>query len=190
MRDWPRPAEGGGGLPAGHHRAFPLGIQALRRSRHRAHRLVRAHDRGPLRLAGSARLPGGGRLRLAHHRLARRNRLGETRRYTPFEFELTPHVRPGARRRLTLRVDDAERAFKLGGKQGYGTPAGSGRRRTWRRAERRPWARCISLPISTREGDGGGFLLEKAPQDLTLRLAFKTEAWPRWSAGSRAVTRR
>ena len=63
--------EGRGGLPAGHHRALPLGIQALRRSRHRADRLVCPHDRGSLGLAGAARLPGRRRRRLAHHGLAR-----------------------------------------------------------------------------------------------------------------------
>jgi hypothetical protein len=44
--------------------------------------------------------------------------------YTPFEFELTPHLHPGTKQRLTLRVDDADRAFKLEGKQGYGNARG------------------------------------------------------------------
>ena len=44
--------------------------------------------------------------------------------YTPFEFELTRHARPGADQRLVLRVDDAPRPFKLEGKQGYGNARG------------------------------------------------------------------
>ena len=44
--------------------------------------------------------------------------------YTPFEFELTRLAKPGADQRLVLRVDDAPRAFKLEGKQGYGNARG------------------------------------------------------------------
>lgn len=44
--------------------------------------------------------------------------------YTPFEFELTPHVQWGHEQPLVLRVDDAARAFKLEGKQGYGDVKG------------------------------------------------------------------
>jgi hypothetical protein len=44
--------------------------------------------------------------------------------YTPFELELTPAMRPGTEQRLVLRVDDAARAFKLEGKQGYGNARG------------------------------------------------------------------
>jgi hypothetical protein len=44
--------------------------------------------------------------------------------YTPFELELTKAARPGTEQRLVLRVDDAARAFKLEGKQGYGNARG------------------------------------------------------------------
>lgn len=44
--------------------------------------------------------------------------------YTPFEFELTPHVKPGSLHQLVLRVDDTEHKFKLYGKQGYGNARG------------------------------------------------------------------
>ncbi|HEX6927096.1 MAG TPA: glycoside hydrolase family 2 TIM barrel-domain containing protein [Longimicrobiaceae bacterium] len=44
--------------------------------------------------------------------------------YVPFEFELTPHLRPGEEQRLVLRIDDAAREFKLEGKQGYGNVRG------------------------------------------------------------------
>ncbi len=44
--------------------------------------------------------------------------------YTPFELELTPHLKPGQEQHLILRVDDTARAFKLEGKQGYGNARG------------------------------------------------------------------
>jgi hypothetical protein len=44
--------------------------------------------------------------------------------YTPFEFELTPHLKPGQEHRIVLRVDDSPRPFKLEGKQGYGNARG------------------------------------------------------------------
>ena len=44
--------------------------------------------------------------------------------YTPFEFELTPHLKPGQEHRIVLRVDDKARPFKLEGKQGYGNARG------------------------------------------------------------------
>ncbi len=44
--------------------------------------------------------------------------------YTPFEFDLTAFVRPGQAQRLSLRVDDLPRSFKLEGKQGYGNARG------------------------------------------------------------------
>ena len=43
--------------------------------------------------------------------------------YIPFSFELTPRITYGAQR-LTIRVDDAPRPFKLEGKQGYGNARG------------------------------------------------------------------
>ncbi|MEJ2504548.1 MAG: glycoside hydrolase family 2, partial [Gemmatimonadota bacterium] len=52
-------------------------------------------------------------------------RLGEHRGgYTPFEFELTPHLVPGQEQRLVIRVDDVDREFTLEGKQGYGDARG------------------------------------------------------------------
>jgi hypothetical protein len=44
--------------------------------------------------------------------------------YTPFEFELTPLLKPGQKQRLVLRVDDTPHPFKLEGKQGYGPAKG------------------------------------------------------------------
>lgn len=44
--------------------------------------------------------------------------------YTPFEFELTDHVKWGREQELVLRVDDTPHRFKLEGKQGYGPAKG------------------------------------------------------------------
>ncbi len=44
--------------------------------------------------------------------------------YTPFEFDITPHLKRGKTHRLVLRVDDTPHKFKLEGKQGYGRAAG------------------------------------------------------------------
>jgi hypothetical protein len=44
--------------------------------------------------------------------------------YTPFSFELTPHVTHGKPQHLVVRVDDKRREFTLYGKQGYGNARG------------------------------------------------------------------
>lgn len=44
--------------------------------------------------------------------------------YTPFEFDLTPFIKPGQNQKLVIRVDDTEYPFKLYGKQGYGNARG------------------------------------------------------------------
>jgi hypothetical protein len=44
--------------------------------------------------------------------------------YTPFEFDLTDHVRTRGKHRLILRVDDEDRSDRLVGKQGYGNARG------------------------------------------------------------------
>src|SRR5438093_621213 len=44
--------------------------------------------------------------------------------YIPFDFELTRYLGPAQKHLLVLRVDDAPRAFKLEGKQGYGNARG------------------------------------------------------------------
>ena len=103
-------------------------------------------------------------------------KLGENKGgYTAFEFELTPHVRAGTAQRLTLRVDDADRAFKLEGKQGYGNARG-----IWQtpyleaRGKAALGAVHFTPDLDGRKVTVDADLLEAAPQDLTLRLAFKT----------------
>jgi hypothetical protein len=103
-------------------------------------------------------------------------KLGENKGgYTPFEFELTPYVRAGTPQRLTLRVDDVDRAFKLEGKQGYGNARG-----IWQtpyleaRGKASLGAVHFTPDLDGRKVTVDADLLEAAPQDLTLRLAFKT----------------
>src|SRR5262249_28455583 len=95
--------------------------------------------------------------------------------YTPFEFELTPRAKPGAAQRLVLRIDDNDRAFKLEGKQGYGNARG-----IWQTAylEARGTAALAALhvtpDVAAKKATVEARLLDAAPQDLTLRLSFKT----------------
>jgi hypothetical protein len=100
--------------------------------------------------------------------------------YTPFEFDLTPHLKPGQEHRLVLRVDDAPREFKLEGKQGYGNARG-----IWQT----PFLEARgSVPLKvlhfSPDIDRGqvrveAWLLEKAPENLTLTLDFTNTAVPK-----------
>lgn len=44
--------------------------------------------------------------------------------YTPFSFDLTPHLQYGSPQTLIIRADDLRRPFTLYGKQGYGNARG------------------------------------------------------------------
>jgi hypothetical protein len=113
--------------------------------------------------------------------------------YVPFEFELTRYVKPGQKHRLVLRVDDAPRAFKLEGKQGYGNARG-----IWQTVylEARG-AVALRTVQFTPDVDRGRValavqLLEPAPRDLTVTLRFTNVALPsvtrRVSKGTARVT--
>jgi hypothetical protein len=100
--------------------------------------------------------------------------------YTPFEFDLTPHVRFGEDQRLVIRVDDEARDFKLEGKQGYGNARG-----IWQT----PYLEArgttpldvvhFSPDIERGEVHVDARLLAPAPGDLTVTLDFKTGGVPR-----------
>src|SRR5919108_4985538 len=99
--------------------------------------------------------------------------------YIPFEFELSNHAKPGQAQRLVLRVDDAPRAFKLEGKQGYGNARG-----IWQTPylEARGHTPFASLHF-TPDVDRGRVvvavrLLDKAPRDLTLTVRFRNAELP------------
>ncbi len=93
--------------------------------------------------------------------------------YTPFEFEITPYLKPGQTQRLVIRVDDTEHDFKLEGKQGYGAAKG-----IWQT----PYLEVRGdVPLAyvhfTPDIDQGKVtvearLHEAAPSDLPFRLEF------------------
>ena len=102
--------------------------------------------------------------------------------YTPFEFELTKHLKIGQDQRLVIRADDTAREFKLEGKQGYGNARG-----IWQTPylEARGAAPLRSLhfspDIQKQQVNVDARLLEPAPADLTLTLDFATGGLPRVS---------
>jgi len=95
--------------------------------------------------------------------------------YTPFEFELTPHLEPGREHRLVLRVDDAKRDFKLEGKQGYGNARG-----IWQTVylEARPGTHLAALQfvpdVNERKVVVCATLDKPAPAGVELHLRFLT----------------
>ena len=99
--------------------------------------------------------------------------------YTPFEFELTPHLRPGQEQQLVIRVDDVDREFTLEGKQGYGDARG-----IWQtpyleaRGPAPLRALHFSPDIDRDEVRVEARLLDPAPSDLTLTLRFPGTSLP------------
>ncbi len=95
--------------------------------------------------------------------------------YTPFEFEITPHLKFGYAQRLVIRVDDAARAFKLEGKQGYGEAKG-----IWQtpylEARGDTPLKAIHFSPDVEKGSVAveAYLHEPAPQTLNLRLDFES----------------
>lgn len=95
--------------------------------------------------------------------------------YTPFEFDLTPHVRIGEEQRLVIRVDDAARDFKLEGKQGYGNARGIWQTPYLEARGTTPLELVHFSPdIERGEVQVEARLLGPAPDDLTLSLDFRT----------------
>ena len=99
--------------------------------------------------------------------------------YTPFEFELTEHLRAGAQHRIVLRVDDRNRPFKLEGKQGYGNARG-----IWQTVylEARPKLFLTSLhfapDVDQERVEVTARLSSAAPSGTELSLSFKTGGLP------------
>jgi hypothetical protein len=95
--------------------------------------------------------------------------------YTPFEFELTPWLKAGQTHQLVLRVDDATRAFKLEGKQGYGNARG-----IWQTVylEARPQTHLQTIHFLPDIDQGKvvvkAALSGPAPANAALKLRFKT----------------
>jgi len=92
--------------------------------------------------------------------------------YTPFALELTALVRRGAQR-LVVRVDDTPHPFKLEGKQGYGPARGMWQTVYLEARGSAPLAAVHFTPHDDLSGVRVAVrLLEPAPRDLDLRLAF------------------
>lgn len=95
--------------------------------------------------------------------------------YTPFEFELTPHLKRGEAQRLVIRVDDTPHSFKLEGKQGYGEAKG-----IWQtpyleaRGDAPLKTIHYSSDIENNTVSVTAYLHEPASENLNLRLAFQT----------------
>jgi beta-galactosidase/beta-glucuronidase len=94
--------------------------------------------------------------------------------YTPFEFDLTAHLKKGKTHRLVLRVDDTPHKFKLEGKQGYGRAAG-----IWQTVylESRPSVALDTIhftpDIDSRKVSVRTILDKPAPADMNFKLQFK-----------------
>src|SRR6266511_2981907 len=101
-------------------------------------------------------------------------RLGEHQGgYTPFSFELTSYVRPGEGQRLVVCVDDTPHPFKLEGKQGYGKARGMWQTVYLEARGGDPLEFVHFTPSTDLSGVGVDVrLLEPAPRELTLRIAF------------------
>ncbi len=95
--------------------------------------------------------------------------------YTPFEFELTPHVKLDEEQSLVFRVDDTDHPFKLNGKQGYGQAKGIWQTPYLEARGESPLASVHFQPdIDRGIVQVKATLLEPAPADLSLELRFKT----------------
>src|SRR5439155_3154466 len=93
--------------------------------------------------------------------------------YIPFEFELTSHLAPGPKHLLVLRVDDAPRAFKLEGKQGYGNARGIWQTPYLEARGGVPLRALHFTPdVDRKRVVVSAQLLERAPRDLALTLRF------------------
>jgi hypothetical protein len=103
--------------------------------------------------------------------------------YTPFAFELTPHLDLDHDQLLVLRIDDTPHPFKLEGKQGYGPAKG-----IWQTAylEARPALYLETVrffpDIETGRVEVLARLPEAAPVDARLTVKFKTGNIPDASA--------
>jgi Glycosyl hydrolases family 2, sugar binding domain/Glycosyl hydrolases family 2, TIM barrel domain/Glycosyl hydrolases family 2 len=93
--------------------------------------------------------------------------------YTPFSFELTGANRTAGSKRLTVRVNDAERPFKLEGKQGYGKARGMWQTVYLEARGSAPIEAVHYTPRADLAGVGVDVRLrEPAPRDLAVRLQF------------------
>ncbi|MFM8361492.1 MAG: glycoside hydrolase family 2 protein, partial [Haliscomenobacter sp.] len=99
--------------------------------------------------------------------------------YTPFSFELTPHVKAGQNSRIYVRVDDKRRDFTLYGKQGYGNARGIWQT-TYLEARAAAFLEYVHCtPDIERREVGVEVALDRVPQqDLLVQAEIKTPGGP------------
>lgn len=99
--------------------------------------------------------------------------------YTPFSFELTPHLKYGQPQKLVVRADDTRREFTLYGKQGYGNARG-----IWQtvyvEARGNDFADAIHFipDIDKEQVTVTAWLPAEAVTDLKLSVSVKTSSAP------------
>src|ERR1041384_4117886 len=99
--------------------------------------------------------------------------------YIPFEFEVTRYLKPGQEQRLVLRIDDAPRAFKLEGKQGYGNARGIWQTPYLEARGGEPFrALHFSPDVDRKRVVVDARFLEKASRELMLTLHFENAELP------------
>lgn len=106
--------------------------------------------------------------------------LGEHRGgYTPFSFDLTPHLKPGRDQRLVVRVDDKRRMFTLYGKQAYGNARGIWQT-VYLEARGRHYLEALHLAPDIDSGrvTVTAYLPKPAARDLRLNLTIRGEGAP------------
>ncbi|MFZ6001470.1 MAG: glycoside hydrolase family 2 protein [Bacteroidota bacterium] len=99
--------------------------------------------------------------------------------YTPFSFELTPHLKYGQAQKLVLRVDDKRRDFTLYGKQGYGNARGIWQT-TYLEARGMDYVDAVHFTpnVDRSEVKATVYLPAEATNDAKLSVTVKTAAGP------------
>lgn len=102
------------------------------------------------------------------------NLLGEFQGgYTPFEFDLTPFLKPGSTQTLVVKVDDTEHPFKLEGKQGYGEAKGMWQTVYLETRGKLAFRNVHFQPdIDKQNVTVKAYLNAAAPSDVTVKLSF------------------
>lgn len=93
--------------------------------------------------------------------------------YTPFEFDLTPYLKPGISQTLVVRVDDTPHPFKLEGKQGYGEAKGIWQT-VYLETRGKLWFRNVHFTpdIDNSNVTAKAYLSAPASSDIAVKLNF------------------
>ena len=99
--------------------------------------------------------------------------------YTPFSFELTPHLNYGQQQKLIVRVDDKRRDFTLYGKQGYGNARGIWQT-VYLEARGKEYIDAVHFrpDIENNSAMVTVYLPEEASADHKLSITIKTPSTP------------